>query len=141
MELVQNVCQPTSQGQIGSNLGSLNVTLVSAYGIGAVISQLFSEGSKSPTAYTSNNLSKSEHNEAQLEKEALSIDICSNMDLDSFPYQPALVEVDLSGCVSIISCNDATPTVYLSQQREKMADLRHSYVIHLIYLDLGRFIR
>ena len=45
----------------------------SAYGIGAVISRVFPNGSERPVAYASRTLSASERNYSQLEKEALSL--------------------------------------------------------------------
>ena len=45
----------------------------SAYGIGAVISHVFPNGSERPVAYASRTLSASEKNYSQLEKEALSL--------------------------------------------------------------------
>jgi len=45
----------------------------SAYGVGAVISHVFPNGSERPVAYVSKTLSASERNYSQLEKEALSL--------------------------------------------------------------------
>ena len=45
----------------------------SPYGVGAVLSHKFSNGTKKPVAYASRSLSKAEKNYCQLDKEALAI--------------------------------------------------------------------
>ena len=45
----------------------------SAYGVGAVISHVFPDGSEHPLAFTSHTLTPSERNYVQLEKEAHSL--------------------------------------------------------------------
>ena len=46
---------------------------VSAYGVGAVISQVYPNGSERPVAHACRTLSASKRNYSQLEKEALSL--------------------------------------------------------------------
>jgi len=102
----------------------------SAYGVGAVISHSFPDGSERPIAYASRTLSMSERNYAQVEKEALALIFGLNKFHQYLYGRTFILQTDHKPLTTILGPTKGFPSLAVARlQRWTMQLAGYSYQI------------
>ena len=104
----------------------------SAYGIGAVISHIFPDGSECPISYASRTLTTSERNYAQLEKEAFSL-VYGVQKFHAYLYgRPFILLTDHKPLTTILAPSKSVPPL-AAARLQRWALLLSSYDYRIVF--------